>query len=211
MIFQPDPAALQNLIGRMSDGSPLARFLEQLEPDVKEAAKAALIESFRSGESSSSIAKRLNDITGIGRSRAMIIARTETNAAHKAASIDRFREAGIDGYIWMSTLDPRTCAICWSLHGQRFNSDADVRSHVGCRCTTVPVVENLTPIKTGAERFAELEPGYQKQILGSERFERYRSGTKLSDLVKAQDESEVDYFEEYDLDYIDYGEEGEYE
>jgi hypothetical protein len=83
----------------------------------------------------------------------------------------------------MAVLDARTCPICWSLHGRIFASDKKVFSHPNCRCTLIPVIKGMKPVETGAEKFAKLQPGFQKQILGPARYELYKSGTELNSFI----------------------------
>jgi hypothetical protein len=41
----------------------------------------------------------------------------------------------------------------------------------------------MKPVETGAEKFAKLQPGFQKQILGPARYELYKSGTELNSFI----------------------------
>ncbi|MBX3288441.1 MAG: minor capsid protein [Acidobacteria bacterium] len=189
-VFKPDKPAIKKLIGRTQTGTSLTKFFKRLEPAVREAAKDALIEGFSLGESSDKIARRLNDVTDIGKFHAMTIARTETNEAFRAASRDFYNDAGIKRYVWMSARDPRTCLICWRLHGTIWPTAQKVSAHPRCRCTVIPLLDGQPAPETGEELFAKLEPGYQKQILGPARFELYKAGYRLSDFVGSEDSEE---------------------
>lgn len=182
-IFTPDKEAVAQLAGRASDGGSLTKIFSRMIEPVREAAKSALLDGMAKGLSSRQIASRLHDATDMGYSRALTISRTETNEAYRAASREFYADAGIKKYIWVAVLDPRTCMICWRLHGQIFTSTKKVFSHANCRCVLVPLAANDKRIQTGLERFNELEPGYQKQILGPSRFELFRSGASLTDFV----------------------------
>jgi SPP1 gp7 family putative phage head morphogenesis protein len=181
-IFDPDKEAIAKLVGRTQTGDNLSTLFNNLAGPVKEAAKKELIEGFSLGESSQRIASRLDRVAAIGKVRALTIARTETNEAYRAATRDFYEAAGITRYVWMAVLDARTCVICWSLHGRVFNSSRKVFSHPNCRCTMVPYKSGQN-IATGVERFAELEPGFQKQILGPSRFALFAGGENISSFV----------------------------
>jgi SPP1 gp7 family putative phage head morphogenesis protein len=189
-IFEPDLEATQKLIGRTQNNSTLARFFNRLKEPIREAAKEQLIEGFSKGESAGQIAKRMNDVADVGKARALTIARTETNEAYRAASREFLRQADIKKYVWMAVLDARTCVICWSLHGRLFDSDKKVFSHPNCRCTLIPVTKGMKPVETGTEKFAKLQPGFQKQILGQKRFDLYTSGSELSSFVGSKEDAE---------------------
>jgi SPP1 gp7 family putative phage head morphogenesis protein len=177
-IFDADREAIQKLINRTNTGESLEKAFSRLASPVAARAKQELIEGFSLGESSAQIAKRLNNATDFGASRAMTIARTETNEAYRAASREFYRAAEIRQYVWMSALDVRTCWICWHLHGRKFKTKQKVTSHPNCRCTLVPVSKNNKDVETGIERFLRLETGYQKQILGEKRFDLYSRGAE---------------------------------
>ena len=186
-IFSPDKEAIQKLIGRTQNGSTLARFFDRLNPVVADRAKAALIEGFELGESTNAIAKRLSDVSDIARQRALTIARTETNEAYRAASREFYTDAGIKEYVWLSKLDARTCLVCWMLHGRKFKTSVKTFSHPNCRCVLLPRTKSTANIPTGADLFFRLEKGFQKQILGTRRFETWVSGNiKLNDFVGSE-------------------------
>lgn len=194
--FSIDREAIQKLFGRMQNGSTLSKFFQRLKQPVANRAKAEMLESFALGESNRSIAKRLNDVADIGLARAMTISRTESNEAYRAASREFYAEADIKEYVWMSRLSATTCLICWHLHGRKFKSSVKVFSHPNCVCCLIPLTKNQPEIITGAEKFARLEIGFQKQILGGKRFELFRDGAKLEDFVgvKSSDEFGEQHF-----------------
>lgn len=187
-IFEKDKEAIQKLIGRTQTGTTLDKSFQRLKAPIAEKAKAELIEGFTQGESHVQIAKRLTDAAELPRWQAMTIARTETNESYRAATREFYESAEIEKYIWMSVLDPRTCLICWYLHGKIFDSSKKVFSHPNCRCVLVPFTGQK--VKTGEEIFKTLEPGFQKQILGSSRFELYEKNSKLADFVGTEETEE---------------------
>lgn len=189
-IFEADKPAIEKLIGRTQDGTTLSKFFLRLKEPVREAAKDALIDGFAAGESARTIATRLNDVADIGKTRALTIARTETNEAYRAATREFYSGGGIKKYIWMAVLDTRTCVICWRLHGQIFTSNRKVFSHPNCRCVLVPFIKRQK-IASGVDLFAKLEAGFQKQILGPKRFELYSGrDARLKDFVGSEESKE---------------------
>lgn len=183
-IFSPDREAIRQLIGRAFDGNSLQKFFLRMKAPMRDRVRVELIEGFALGESHQQIARRIASVSDAGYTRALTISRTETNTAYRAASREFYQAAGIKQYVWLSVLDPRTCLVCWHLHGQKFKSSAPVFGHVNCRCVLVPLVKNQKPIATGAENFSKLEAGYQKQILGAKRFEMFQaSEIKFEDFV----------------------------
>ncbi len=183
-IFSPDREAIRGLIGRAFEGKSLQTVFKRMKQPVADRARIELIEGFALGESNAQIAKRISDVTDLGRYRALTISRTEQNMAFKSATLDFYREAEIDKWVWVSSLDNRVCITCLFLHGKIFKTNKKVFSHPNDRCTLVPLLPNQKPIKTGVEIFNSLEKGVQKELIGNKRFELFENGThKLSDFV----------------------------
>jgi SPP1 gp7 family putative phage head morphogenesis protein len=81
--------------------------------------------------------------------RTMLIARTEIMRASNlgALSIYEQNQDVLSGWEWVATLDERTCRICGGLDGRVFKFGSSQLqppsgSHVGCRCTIVPVLRD---------------------------------------------------------------------
>ena len=176
-IFEPDKEALQILIGRTQTGESLQKFFVKMKPDIATRAKNALVEGFRDGSGANEIAKRITNVTDVGRYNALRISRTETNSAFKSATLDFYQGAKIGRWIWVSSLDTRVCPTCFLLHGRIFKTNKKISTHPNDRCTLVPLLDKQPPIKTGIEIFKTLEKGVQKQLIGAARFELYENGT----------------------------------
>jgi len=200
-IFERDGEAVQKLLERTNGKNTLSAIFDRMKSPVRQLAEKELIEGFALGESAPQIAARLHKTADLGKTRALTIARTETNEAYRAATREFYTEAGIKEYIWMSALDPRTCIICWLLHGQKFKTSRKVFSHPNCRCVLFPKTKRTGNIITGAERFAALEPGFQKQILGNKRFEIFKAGNSLNDFIKS--EKSLDFGERFLVKNLD--------
>lgn len=181
--FEPDRQAIQKLVGRTYDGSTLTKFFDRFKKQIADRARVELIEGFALGESNQLIAARISKVAGVARHRALTVSRTETVLAYRAAARDYYVQAGIKEYVWLSALDTRTCLVCWNLHGRKFKTSRKIFSHPNCRCVILPKVPGQLAITTGPEKFAELEPGFQKEVLGAQRFELLQQGKKFGDFV----------------------------
>jgi SPP1 gp7 family putative phage head morphogenesis protein len=187
-IFSPDREAIRILIGRAFEGESLQTVFNRMKPAVANRARVELIEGFALGESNEAIAKRIPDVTDLGRYRALTIARNETLMSYKNASTEFYAEAGIKQYRFISSLDPRCCLVCWRLHGTKWKLKEKPHIHVGCRCVVLPVLKG-EKIKTGVELFSSLESGYQKQILGPKRFSLFGAAGNSIDSFVGVDKS----------------------
>lgn len=98
------------------------------------------------GDSISKIARAMtNQIDGLPKDRAMMIARTEIIAAHAEGQLDTFASLGIDQLgikaEWTTAGDERVCPECADREGQLFTVDEArglIPLHPNCRCTWTP-------------------------------------------------------------------------
>ena len=87
--------------------------------------------------------------------------RTEVNYTLNQATLDGYKEAGIEKYEFSATLDSRTSQICSELHGEIFEIKKIVVGlnyppmHPRCRSTTIPIVDYENLIKQGREEIGE--------------------------------------------------------
>lgn len=123
-----------------------------------------------------------------------------------AAAADQYQvqmaaqhKALVAGFQWVATLDRKTCPACAALDGRRWyfeSPDEDKRVenmppvplHPNCRCTRVAVFYpdiDPTPPKTMTyqEWFESLTEEDKVEVLGRKRYELYRQGIPLSELV----------------------------
>ena len=87
--------------------------------------------------------------------------RTEVNYVLNQATLDGYKEAGIEKYEFSATLDSRTSQICSELHGEVFEIKKIAVGlnyppmHPRCRSTTIPIIDYENLIKQGREEIGE--------------------------------------------------------
>lgn len=106
-----------------------------------------LAKGMAEGRNPKDIARDLVKQVDISRNRARLIARTETIAAHAEASLNSYKEAGLEGVKiraeWSTAGDDRVCEECASMEGKEFTieeSHGMIPLHPNCRCAFIPVV-----------------------------------------------------------------------
>ena len=143
--------------------------------------------------------RRLRAVFDLGRTRALVIARTELLDAYRAASqaADGANRKVLAGWQWCATLDPRTCIGCLSMHGREFPiSQPGPQGHQQCRCARLPVAKSWTDLGfDGVDEpddtfpdaqawFDTLPPATQERIAGAARLAAYLDGkASWEDLV----------------------------
>ena len=124
------------------------------------------------------IADLLEERSGVSKSRATVIARTETVKLNSQMVEHRARSAGLQKYKWSAAMDERTRESHAELDGEIFAwddpgvSDDGVENHadvdggachagqtINCRCVPLPYIEDLEDAEAPAEE-EEAEEGY---------------------------------------------------
>ena len=87
-------------------------------------------------------------------------------ALHELSNIQSYQTMGLKEYEYLATLDCRTCAVCGALDGKKFKvSDAKTGvnlppMHIGCRCTTAPVLPGAAESDSHIARDPETGKNY---------------------------------------------------
>lgn len=87
--------------------------------------------------------------------------RTEVNYTLNQATLDGYKEAGIEKYEFSATLDSRTSQICSELNGEIFEIKKIAVGlnyppmHPRCRSTTIPIIDYESLVKQGKEEIGE--------------------------------------------------------
>ena len=102
--------------------------------------------------------------------------RTEVNYTLNQATLDGYKEAGIEKYEFSATLDSRTSQICSELHGEVFEIKKIAVGlnyppmHPRCRSTTIPIVDYESLIKQGREEIGgkDIESNEKEALTNNE-------------------------------------------
>lgn len=194
-----DSAAVDQLVGHLSPGSPLVQLLAGLGPDAATVAEQALVNGVARGLNPRQMATQMRHALGGNLARALTIARTETLRAYRETTRQTYEKNDdvVAGWRWQSARDTRTCGVCWAMDGTEHPNTDTLDGHPNCRCVMLPITrtfEDLIGVKvdgdeldfgpTGADAFADLPESVQRSILGPGKFDLYKSGDMtLADLV----------------------------
>lgn len=139
----PSPEALNAIVKRTTD--TVHSLTQPLAPWVAQKMKQELVRGITLGDNPRSTARRIikgaEDQFNGGLSRALNIARTEMLDAHRRAALvsDMLNREVLTGWLWLSSLDVRTCPSCIAKHGRQFPVDQfGPEDHQMGRCVRVP-------------------------------------------------------------------------
>ena len=160
--------AVADLMGALSDGSPLSRWIERVVPDSVQTVRDTLIDGVARGINPEDLARQLAAATDLPLQRAMTTTRTETMRAYRSASLASMAENAdiLAGWTWVADHGPRTCSACLALSGRNFPLTVQfMAAHVACRCSPAPLLKDdslLPSLQTGPEWFAEQPHEWQR-------------------------------------------------
>lgn len=108
-----------------------------------------LAQGIADGRGPADIAREMSDnIDGLSRGRAMVLARTELINAHAEGQLDTFEELGVEELgvkaEWSTAGDDRVCPQCAPMEGKVFSMQEArgmIPLHPQCRCSWIPAIE----------------------------------------------------------------------
>jgi hypothetical protein len=177
--------AVEAMIGYAGDGSPLNSLLKNEFGVATDGMLQALINGVATGQGADPTARAMMQGVDMGLDRSLLIARTEMNRAYRSGSTEQYRESGVVVKFKRLVARDEACASCLALDGEEFDSADELDDHPNGRCTVVPVIEGIdSPTwQEGSDWFSMQDEARQRDILGPGRFELYKGGMPLSDMV----------------------------
>lgn len=168
---------------------------QPLAPEAYEVVRRELIRGVSAGSNPKVTAARMirraerYGFNG-GLTRALVISRTETLDAHRAAAAVGQAEHKdvLAGWSWLAKLDSRTCPSCWAQHGTLHPLDErGPDDHQQGRCGRLPVTKSWAELGFDIEEppsllpdaetaFMRLSPAEQLQVLGPGRHAAWQAG-----------------------------------
>lgn len=194
-------------LNRQNISRPIDFWWDKQSASTQENFILQMEDGINAGENLSQLSKRLIDddgVTNVSKGNARLLARTATNAIGNNAALETFRKNSdvIEGVMWATTLDKKTCIRCvshsdlrWTLEKKPVGHSIPFKSlplHVMCRCVYVPVIIDFPEMSnvTYADWFKRQTQETQEEIMGVTKRRMWAEGKlKLSEIV--DDEARV--------------------
>ncbi len=171
-------AAVKRLLDYPFDGLMFSTRLWRQSEDLKPQIQQLVNRMFVTGKPPQDFADELVARFGVKAKEAYRLLYTEGAFVAEQATLDAYREDEIDRYEYTSALDAKTCSDCGNLDGKRF-AVKDAKPginyppmHPWCRCTTIPVVEGITPDGT---RFARDRDGRAVEVPADMTYKQWKA------------------------------------
>lgn len=161
------------------DGKTFSDRIWQDKEKLKHSIEKTLTQSIIRGEAPLKTAKRIAKETNVELSSAKRLVLTESAAMSNKASMDSYKELGVDEIEFVSALDGRTCDICGVMDGKHFKTSEGVEGinlpplHPNCRCTTVPYFND--EFTQGEMRAARDENGKTYYVPADMNYEEWKN------------------------------------
>ncbi len=180
-------SAVEALVGRLSDGSPLNGWLAQFGPETSQRVAEALQEGVALGRNPRAVATRLTTEVDISQVRLLNTTRTTMLDSYRSATLASYQENSDLGreWEWISAQDERTCLSCIDNDGKRFPLSVSFQPcHNACRCSSIFVLDGIgTPKRElASDWFASQPAEVQQQMIPKSAYDDFKSGQlQLSD------------------------------
>ncbi len=180
-------SAVQEMVGALGDGSPLAELLGELPEQTAKDVRAALLRGVGLGWSPRKTAAQVRGAVGLSRDRALTIARTEQLRAYRNTSILSYRRNSdvVEGWVWTAARSRRTCPACLALDGRVFSLEEFFPAHPNCRCAPRPkLIGREVTGQTGEKWLEAQDEETQRRVLGIGGQKLYAAGEPLNSWLK---------------------------
>lgn len=136
-------SALKELIGSLSDGSPLRTLTDAVAGNMATSMNRLILTGLTTGVNPRETSRQIGQLFSAERNRLDTIVRTETlRAAREGSRKNMLNNTDVvKGWQWYSRRDRRTCAVCFAMHGEMFELKTRMATHPNCRCTMIPVTK----------------------------------------------------------------------
>ena len=188
-----DAGQVERIVARSTE--QITARTRHLGVEATESMRRELLHGLVAGDNPKVTARRMvartRSVFDGGMARALVIARTETLDAYRAAAAAT-HEANADvlsGWQWIATLSTRTCPSCIAQHGTKHPlSEPGPHDHHCGRCSRLPVTktwaelgfpgiaEPPSAVLDARVWFDGLSVADQRQVLGPARFGAWREG-----------------------------------
>jgi SPP1 gp7 family putative phage head morphogenesis protein len=130
------------------------------------------------GKSIQQMTMELSDLMNVGAYAAARLLRTEVNRMHNDATVQSYKTMGVKEYIYLATLDARTCSVCGALDEKVFQvSEAQTGvnlppMHPNDRCTIAPKIPGVN--SDGSRIARDPETGRNYKVSAGMTYEKWR-------------------------------------
>lgn len=192
-IFDVPESILDDVAKSIRNNKALATLLNRAYPIAAQGIVNQLSGGISAGVNPRALASQiLRQGAAQGLEHIMLVARDQGNRSWRETGRRSMAANGVDEYRRTAAKQDRTCIACLALDGTIYKVNVIMPLHPQCRCFLVPIVKGFPrpDIQTGKDWLASLPEARQKTILGPRRFEAFKGGRNLEDMIAIEDSGE---------------------
>jgi len=167
-------------------GAPLKELFQPLGYEAMISIRDSLMNGISMGLPVFQIGRNMAEASNIALNRALTIARTEINRAHRQATQQVYEESGVvERYMRMAN-KATACMACLMLDGEVFDAKEAFNDHPNGGCVMLPIVQGMEEpqYEKGKDYFMKLSPAEQEKRMGKEYYKYWKKGDfKLEELA----------------------------
>lgn len=180
--------AAETMAGFAGNGAPLAELMRHDYGELGATITDALVKGIGLGKGASAVAKELRNVMGTDKAayaRSARVARTEINRAYRIANQQQYAASGVVTKVLRLCYPPTACLACLEMDGEVCPNGL-CEDHPNGKCTTIAVTVggNYPQWQRGHDWLMEQSEEDQRRIIGDGRFEMWRNGVPLRDMVE---------------------------
>lgn len=123
-ISQVDSKSVEAVLRTPWSGKNYSTRIWKNQKQLAQVIQDEVVASVHRGEDVRKVSRRVAEIMGVGLSNAQRLVRTELNYVHNQAALDSIRDAEMDYFRFVATLDSRTSTMCREHDGKIYPIDA---------------------------------------------------------------------------------------
>ena len=169
------PEKIKTVLDRPWSGANFSQRLWSNTDKLAQAVKQEIVNGMIQGINLQTMTKRVSERFETAKKNDVErLLRTEVNYTLNQATLDGYKEAGIEKYEFNATLDSRTSQICSELHGEIFEIKKIAVGlnyppmHPRCRSTTIPIVDYESLAKQGRDEIGEKDNNDNEPLTNDE-------------------------------------------
>lgn len=169
------PEKIKTVLDRPWSGANFSQRLWSNTDKLAQAVKQEIVNGMIQGINLQTMTKRVSERFETAKKNDVErLLRTEVNYTLNQATLDGYKEAGIEKYEFNATLDSRTSQICSELHGEIFEIKKIAVGlnyppmHPRCRSTTIPIVDFESLAKQARDEIGEKDNNDNEPLTNDE-------------------------------------------
>lgn len=141
----PNKNEMEQMLRSPWHGSFFSKSLWEKMSKLESNLNGIINDGIATGKTVTEMAALLSGIMNKSFNDAHRLVRTETINYMNRSALRSYKDAGVTEVQWWAAEDERTCDICGTHHGDKYNIDKApiLPCHPGCRCTWIPVIETI--------------------------------------------------------------------